>query len=266
MKKSVIAFKSLGKKSNSAHLNNKLIFGGANKEKNKKTEKNKTVKDDKLDKVKVNGILSKSSVFGIVWNCLYENKTCVLKMVLLSEGDYLNKNSFKHNDSEPYLHKEFYNRRTMTREKFLDEVEKTKHLHSLGLAPKIYKYWINDKSFNVHYGLIIIKKMDCTIRHILMKRDLTVKENVLIKNFINNLHIKHGIAHGDLKPANMGVYLDKNQRIRECVAIDCDKVTYRKDLSAAEFKKRINRDWWSYNRQKRANLSALTKVKASTFG
>lgn len=215
--------------------------------------KNKKPTNDKAKKITYYNILSNESWYGIIWNGVYDTKNCVIKMVLFSEGGYNDNRNFLKNDADPFRHREFYNRRTMTRTIFLNEVSKQKILYDYGLAPKIYKHWINDKSFAVHYGFIVMKKMDCTIRDILMKRPLTDKENELIKILFDKMHYECGVIHGDLKPANIGVYLNEKQEIKKCLVLDCCNAKFKKDIDDDQFDKLVKRDCDNYLVHKNKN-------------
>lgn len=217
---------------------------------------NKNINDNKFDKIKLHDIIVTHGTHATVWHCSYKKKDCVLKMVLLSEGGFNNKNNFKkkNDGKDPFRHSTFKHRKPMLRDKFLEETVKLKDLSALGLAPKVYDWWIDDTSFNVHYGFILMTKMDSDLKHILYERNLTPTETNLVENFINTLHNKHGIVHHDLKPANMGVILNVNKEIEKIVALDCSRVKYKRDFSIGRFKRLCKRDWDDYNKYKQKNI------------
>lgn len=230
------------------------------KEQKENKEHNIKSHSHKLNKITFDGILSTESWYGVIWNGIYNNtEQCVIKMVLLSEGSFEDKRYFLRNDRDPFRHKEFYNRRSMSRESFLEEANKQKILNDYGLTPKVYDFWIDDKSFAVHYGFIVMERMDCTIKHILLKRDLTNMENQSIKILINDMHQEHKIVHRDLKPANIGVDLDADQQIRRCLILDCAGIKFKKKLPDDQFNKLTKIDWGNYEKKKMENIMMRNK-------
>lgn len=214
----------------------------------------------KQDKIKLHNIIVATCAHAIVWNCTYQKINCVLKMVVLSKTKSFKKN-FKDNDKNYPIYKLFECRAPVVHSRFLAEVNKLKDLSSRGLAPKVYDCWVDDVSFTVDYGFILMKKMDSDLTHILYERDLTSKENDLINKLINNLHEKYGIAHRDLKPANMGVNLNKKKEIIECLVFDCSTVGYKKQYSSARFKKLCKKDWLKYYERKAEDLETGRLMK-----
>lgn len=217
-----------------------------------------------FDKIKFDKILSNDTVYGIVWTGSYEGRRCVIKMLVLTSGKTDSK-YFTKNKTIPWIHSEFKDKKPMTKDAFKHEADSCKNLAGLGLAPKFYGYWINDQH-DIHYGFIVLERLDCSIKQILLERDLKPHENKMVNNLIDKLHKKYGIVHGDMKPSNIGVYLDKNKEIKDCYFFDCQKVKYKKDLSRSEFHRRVERDETVYrqhtidNRAK-AKKANMTKVR-----
>ena len=193
-----------------------------------------------FNKIKFETILSNDTVYGIVWSATIGNDRCVVKMLVLTSGSVDTKH-FRKNDNIPWYHKEFRDKKPLTRDQFIHEGEACSKLDKLGIAPKLYGYWIYDK-LDIHYGFIVLERLDCSVKQILLQRELRSHENKLIESLIHKLHRECGIVHGDMKPSNIGVYLDNKKEIRKCYFFDCQKVKYRSKMSRNEFKIREARD------------------------
>jgi tRNA A-37 threonylcarbamoyl transferase component Bud32 len=190
-------------------------------------------------------IISNSSVYGIIWSGKYKNKKCALKLVVLSSGKTKSK-YFKYNDKVPFLHKEFLEKKCMNVDNFMFEVKAYVKLSKLNFAPKVYDYGII-KDFPIHYGYIIAEKMDCSVKDILLKRRLKSSEKDKINQAIDILH-RSGVVHGDMKPSNIGVYLDKDSYIKECYFFDCSKVKYASNYEKEDFCYLIEHDIRNYKK------------------
>ena len=80
---------------------------------------------DKLKNLKFNEIISKESYYGVVWGGLYKDKkTCVIKMVRIANSLGKEPSLFQKNDHRPFKHKLFFEKSSMTKEMFLNEVQK----------------------------------------------------------------------------------------------------------------------------------------------
>lgn len=185
-----------------------------------------------------NEIIS-SGRHGIIWDGKLGDKTCVIKMVKLN-----NYKSFK-NDVIPFLHKEFNNKTEMNINEWIYEIQQQSYLHELKIAPKIYEFWIYDKFKNINYAFMIMKKMDCSVKQIISERDLDKSENSLIQKLIDRMN-KHGIIHGDLKPANIGVKLNAENKIKKCLILDCAKIKHKASMSEKKFNDLVKKDWERY--------------------
>ena len=123
---------------------------------------------DKLKNITFNDILSVNSYYGVVWNGMYKGKkNCVIKMVRIANG-LKDDSLFQNNSHKPFKHKLFFDKTAMTLEMFLNEIYKQKTLYKYGLAPKIYSFWVDTESTHFHYGFCVMKKMDCTVKDILL--------------------------------------------------------------------------------------------------
>jgi hypothetical protein len=198
------------------------------------------------DKIKIGDLMSKNTHCGLIYEAEYEHrKPAVLKKMLLSTGLHFHKHTshphfeFQHRHvSSREAHKFFRGatkdgamfakpRRVLSEERFENEVKALQALNKLDLAPAVYDSW-TDKTTNRHkklhasFGFIVMAKCDSTVQDILKQRELTARENEMVKKAIQRLHEKHYL-HGSLKPANTGVMLDDEQHINRVLFFDCAK-------------------------------------------
>lgn len=198
------------------------------------------------EKLVFNEIISDKTHYGIIWNGRYKGTECVIKVVILDSGiHYDNRkneynvgnkkitkgealNNFKENNIKPYIHEKYKDRKAMSVEKFTYEVNMLYNMGKSGIAPKLYKYFIDNNSYEIHYGFIVMEKMHMSIKDILLKRDLNNDEMDEILRKIEKLH-KIGIKHGDLKASNICVDIDNKGKIKKIKIIDWAKAKYTKD-------------------------------------
>jgi serine/threonine protein kinase len=211
-------------------------------------------------------VLSRRTAYGLIWLGKYRRHTCVAKMIMITTGIHYDKPAqeyrtpdgkkmdeklaekyFGHNDLKPFLHMDFRHRRSMTPEAFFKEIDDLVSLGKLGIAPKVYGYGIN-RAHEIHYGFIVMEKVDCSLKDIYLKRDLHHDEDKIIKGLIDRLHDEHGIIHGDLKPSNIGVYLDANGHIINACFFDCQKIKHKDDYTPEQFKKMAEREADNYKK------------------
>lgn len=197
-----------------------------------------------LKKIKLDKIISNDTVYSIVWSGKYDNKKCVIKMIVIDSGKTKGK-YFKENGSEPFLHKEFKDKKSLSPKEFKHEVDAYLKFDKLGIGPKIYASWIH-KDYDVHYGMVVMERLDCSIKQILAKRELTHREHDIVNKLIEKLHHKYEIVHGDMKPSNIGVYLNEKGEIKECYFFDCQKVKYSKNYDTGTFKHLVTHDNYVY--------------------
>ena len=216
-----------------------------------------------MELVTYNGILSDNSHFAIVWKGKYNNKDCVIKMILLNSGLHYNRKKqiyqdgkleipegekhFKKNDTKPFLHHKFNKKRSMSIDKFMHEIHMFKVIDNIRLAPKVYHHWINQK-YHQHYGFIVMERLTCTVKDILLKRDLNSDELKYITSKIHKLH-DNNYSHGSMKPSNIGVNLDKFGHINYIRILDWARSTYTTD------KQSYKRDIKNYNHHTQNNIS-----------
>jgi hypothetical protein len=225
-----------------------------------------------LDKVIFNEVISSRTAYGLIWGGTYDKKPCVIKMVMLTTGIHYDKNDrgyqnghnvkmdskraekyFLKNDSKPFYHTEFRHRRSMTPKDFFYEVFQLEYLSKVNLAPIVYEYGICDHLFEVHYGFVIMERIDCSLKDIYLHRLLDNKEEKIVNQAIDTLHRHYGIIHGDMKPSNMGAYLDQNGRVIKCCFFDCQKIKHRSQYTEHQFQKLIERDWEVYKKHIKKN-------------
>jgi hypothetical protein len=220
-------------------------------------------------------VLSRRTAYGLIWTGTYRQHQCVIKMIMLTTGYHFDKDKgvyhsphdrvigedeantyFGHNNDKPFWHLDFRHRRSMTPEAFLYELDAMVRLGELKMAPHIYGYGI-DRSHAIHYGFIVMERVDCSLKDIYLKRELHSHERHIVCDLIDTLHFKHGILHGDLKPSNMGVYLDSDGLIKKGCFFDCQKIKFLQDCDPTDFKHRAEREATNFkkhiekNRQER---------------
>jgi serine/threonine protein kinase len=205
-------------------------------------------------------VISRRTAYGLIWLGQYNQQPCVIKMIMLTTGIHYDKNNkeyrsrhertlseveaeqyFGHNDARPFLHVDFKHRRSMTPEAFLAETTELLNLAKLGMAPQVYGYGYN-RDYPIHYAFLVMEKADCSLKDIYLQRDLSHHENKLVNHLIDQLHEVHGIIHGDLKPSNVGVYLDQQGRIVRGCFFDCQKIKHRDHYSPEEFARIAHRE------------------------
>jgi tRNA A-37 threonylcarbamoyl transferase component Bud32 len=194
------------------------------------------------DELQVDYIISENTHYGVIWVGRYKKTPCVVKIVLIDTGIHYDRqyNSYLDNDidissrkamtyffddKKPYLQSKYIRRKSMSMRKFNHEVNMIRKMSIKRLAPKLLGSWVNNTSYKIHYGIIIMEQMTCTLKDIILRRDLEKNERnrVLIK--INTLH-NYGVTHGDLKPSNVGIICDRYDNIKHIRFIDWAKGEY----------------------------------------
>ncbi len=225
------------------------------------------------DRVKFIKIISNQSTYGLIWSGTFDQQPCVIKMVALTSGIHYDKEEKKYinhlgqhiakkkNPPElfqkdhiiPYLHTEFQQRKAMTRPNFIQEVTQLIRMNQFKIAPKVFGYGICDQLFAIHYGFIVMEKMDCSVKDILLKRDLNHQEFNIIKQTIDTMHKTHGMVHRDMKPSNIGVNLCGLGQIKKCLIFDCQKVANKTNFTSSQFNHLIERDWDIFHKHVKMN-------------
>jgi hypothetical protein len=223
-------------------------------------------------RIKFKSIISTATAYGVIWDGTYYNPTtkkthtCVIKIIVMNTGIHYdkdkniycdgNKNIVPHNTLMTYFgktrrtysdqlnHHVFKHKRPMSKSTFEHEVTSLSKLADLNIAPKVYGYgYSNTQTCPIHYGIIVMEKADCSLKDIYLKRNLKTDEDSIIETLIDTLHKTHKMTHGDMKPSNIGVYLDETGEIIKCCFFDCQKV---KDIfsykSIDEFDEQTKRD------------------------
>jgi serine/threonine-protein kinase RIO1 len=169
---------------------------------------------------------------------------------------------FGHNETKPFYHIDFRHRRSMTFDDFFKEVDDLIILAQLGIAPTVYGYGIN-RDHSIHYGFIIMKKVDCSLKDIYLNRSLSPHENEIVTHLIDDLHNQYGMIHGDLKPSNIGVYLDSKGHIGGVCFFDCQKIKHIDDYQPHEFAKMADREMENFQKHMIKNLdSGVSRFKS----
>lgn len=221
-------------------------------------------------------VLSRRTAYGLIWLGRYQIKDqmipCVVKMIMLTTGFHYDKSGkvycspdgkimtedqslqyFGRNDPKPFLHVDFRHRRSMTPKAFFTELEELIKLGELHIAPKVYGCGLN-RSHDIHYAFIIMEKVDCSLKDIYLYRDLHHEEKKIVTDLIAQLHERHGIIHGDLKPSNIGVYLKtrdgstRDQRVYKACFFDCQKIKHRENMNTETFHKLSRREAENYKK------------------
>ena len=205
----------------------------------------------------LNDIISKDTVYGIVWDGIIQDKSCIVKMVKLESGVTDSEDDiFSQCDNEPYNHTMFKHKKAMSLDYFNHEVEQLENLANLKMAPELYKSWICNKH-DVHYGFIVMEKYDCSLKDIIIKRNLSSEERNMVNKLVAKLH-GMGYVHGDLKPSNMGVRMS-SKNIASLCFFDCSKVKNITNLSKHEQKRLIEKDKAFFDRHEQQNLNIRSK-------
>lgn len=205
----------------------------------------------KLDDLQFDKILSDQTTYGLIYSGKYKDKPCAIKVVMLSTDIYYKNGKF-YNDGKKvnkpkdleeegtFNYKKFNNLKPMTYDKFAKEVNGLLNLSNLGVGTKFYGFM--EYKNKINYGVLVMKRADCSLKDIIMERRISDDERKIVYDFINKLHKELKIAHGDLKPSNIGIIKDENDKIKKCYVFDSQKVKYGKDYKEKQFKKLVSKD------------------------
>ena len=193
-----------------------------------------------LDEVTFEEILSRDTTYGVIWSGLYNEQPCVIKMVMLKGTNN------KKDEKMPFYHSEFKTKKMMSDKDFTYEADQLALLSNTGMAPKFHGY-----TRQKGYGFIVMQRMDCSLKDVLLTRSLKSSEKDIVEKMINKLH--DTAVHGDLKPSNIGVQLDKDGKVQEACVFDCQKVKQKKGYKSREFNALKNKDLRTYRKHTKKN-------------
>lgn len=232
-----------------------------------------------FNKIQFNKIISDTTVHGLIYSGIFENHRCVIKIMPLSTGiyydtkksmyvngmspvpidqneiqQYVNRIKFPFDHCNPQVFKQ------IRRKMFFKEIHGLKQLYEYGLTPEYYGYCIKIID-NFHFGLILMERKQCSVKDILLKRELKISEMNIIENIISKLHNECHFVHNDLKPSNICVSLNEMNEIEKCVFIDVGKLENLEEIhDDEEVKSMIQHDLNNYkshtikNENERANI------------
>ena len=186
-----------------------------------------------VDNVTFSEIISKDSIHGVVWSGTYDQSPCAVKIII---GD---RHAFEKVSTSKY-YQELIGKKSMLKKDFDNEVAQLARLSLLQLAPKFHGYQVKNGC-----GHLVMEKVDCSLKDIIIHRNLISSEIDLIDQLIKDLH-KHAV-HGDLKPSNIGVILDGDERITKCYVLDCQKVSTKDNYNDDVYRKLVKKDWEKFN-------------------
>jgi len=207
-----------------------------------------------------NSVISSRSAYGLIWEGEHNNKKVVTKMIMLDTGFHYDKDNkvykdplnniiseniasvyFSKNGNKPYYNTQFVHRRSMSIQNFKSEYKKQIELSAHRLAPEVYNI-IYCNNYPIHYAFIVMKKMDCSLKDVILSRNnISNEEWTIVNNAIDKLHKKYKYSHGDMKPSNIGINL-KNNKIYSVKFIDCNKVLNIDASQLLDVEKYIRRD------------------------
>lgn len=207
-----------------------------------------------FDSIKLVDLISDNTIYGLIWNVIYKHRPCALKIVLL-ESEVHRSSNIKYYDGNKYTYssqiynrlfnsKDFVHKKSMNEKKLLNEVDNLMRLSKLMLSPKVHDFGIY-KKYDMYYGFILMDKTDSSLKDILHYRNINKQEHGIICEKINKLH-NLGFIHNDLKPSNIGVYLDNSDLIYKCRIFDCSKVKFYDNIYSSKFKSCVEKDWRHY--------------------
>lgn len=228
--------------------------------------KHKITNDGILKHINFDKVINDNGVYGVVWGGSINNYPCAIKMVRLKSGYHQDdaQHRYKKSSTKPFIHELFDKHKSMSKHDFNYEGEQLINLSKLGLSTKVYDVTTFERN-NISYGFIIMDRFDCSLKDIIQSRNLDSDEERIIYDKINAMHKVHFIIHGDMKPSNIGVNLNKNGKISECFIMDCQKVKYQKDLSKSKRKHLIKRDWENYFKHFKTNQEEGVKITNYTY-
>lgn len=221
------------------------------------TGRHKVAESTKFTDVIFGEVFDDSGVYGVIWGGTIHGTSVAIKMVALnsSSGKTFHDNPSEYSGGQkPFIHDLFKDHKYMNRNTFLHEANRLVDLASYDLAPTVFGFWICE-IYDIHYGFIVMDRMDCSVKSILLKRSLNNTEESRISVLIEKLH-KKGIVHGDMKPSNIGVLLNLDGEIIKCRFLDTQKVKHKKDLGSKKFQRLVADDLRTYRKHYEKNRNS----------
>ena len=224
-----------------------------------------------FNKIKFDKLLSNNTLHCLMWSGSYDGKECAIKMILFKDGLYYLPDKKKYMDGFnnrkvkssvakkyfvdgeiPFLHTQFQECKAMSLQSFKNETENLSYLNKYKMTPKLYGYTIIQKG-PFKYGFIIMDKVDCSVKQVLLNRSLTEEEEKNISKLIYKLH-SNNITHGDLKPSNIGVYLNSKGIINKCMFLDCPRVKQWENCDKQDLQRKIDNEMKYYKKHIKKNI------------
>lgn len=223
-------------------------------------------------------IISEDTIYGLIVEGYYHGEICVAKIVFLERGASFSFNhQATHNHGFNNLHaqrgvdlpvygardgersspasfareasirvKMGHDKKVMKREHFENEVKKFIALDQLHLTPNFYGYEIVNGC-----GFIVMEKLDCSLKDVLLHRRLTHHEREIVEETVNKLHEDY--IHGDLKPSNIGVRVNSSGHVIKAYILDLQKTKSRDEVKGS-YKDLIKKDWERFEKHEKKNL------------
>ena len=228
-----------------------------------------------LDHIKIVKLISNTTIYGLIWDVIYKNNiSCALKIVILDsgihryiDGHYYNNDrrisSYRAHkyfikSDDPFNHEEFIYKKAMNEKIFLKESKNIQLLSELDLSPHIYDFGIH-REYDIHYGFILMEKTDFSLKDVLHNRNLNKSEYKIISKKIDLFH-NLGFIHNDLKPSNIGIYLNDEDSIYKCYIFDCSKVKRHNNIHSSRFRSYIKKDWKHYEDHVDKNIKSKIDI------
>lgn len=219
-----------------------------------------------INQIKFIRVLSTKSVYGVIWEIQYANRKYAAKMLIIKEepANQWDKHEVQLDNIEfneptlPFpLHK-YHKKRPITPKEFNKEISGLIYVDKYG--PTYQGHCIWPESANSHgskLGFIIMNLVHTDLEEILRNRPLSKEEDHIVSHLIKKIHRK--LIHNDLKPANIGLYLENN-KISKAVLLDCGKIVKREDISPHKFMTKVQNEYKHYLYRYKRNVAERDRL------